>query len=265
MLFPVVYYLIRYRKDVVLNNLQKAFPDTPPEELENIRKKFYRHFIDITLESLKTFGMSTGEMKERFHILNPEVINEITRMGQSVIVQGSHYANWEWSLSINMYLNVPGYAVYTKINNPYFEKEIIRSRAKFGAKLVVRSDTIQLIKKNYDNKTPAVYGFLSDQSPQLHKAHYWTYFLGVRVPVHTGAEMLAKRYQLAWVYMHIRKIERGYYEVEFEKITTHPNEYPDYTLTDRYLKMVEKQIRNAPEYYLWTHKRFKHEGKEKEV
>jgi len=262
MLFPVFYYLIGYRKDLVMQNLTKTFPDKSPAERERIRKDFYRHFLDLTMESLKTSGMSREQMSRRYRIRNPELIDEITRSGQSVIVQSSHYANWEWSLSLNMYLHTPGYAVYTKINNPYIEKYMIRSRARFGARLVVRSDTIKLIKEHHDKKVATVYGFLSDQSPQLHKAYYWTDFLGVRVPVHTGAEMLAKRYNLAWVYMHVRKVKRGYYEVKFEKITTRPGDYPDYKLTDLYLEMTEKDIREAPQYYLWTHNRFKHEGKE---
>ena len=107
----------------------------------------------------------------------------------------------------------------------------------------------------------AVYGFASDQSPQLNKAKYWDYFMGQLVPVHTGAEMLAKRLDLNMVFVKVEKVKRGYYQATIQPLVENPREIPDYEITRMYLREVEKQIYEAPEYYFWTHKRWKHRNK----
>ncbi len=228
-----------------------------------MRKKFYRHFLDLFVESVKTFGMSRRQMSRHFRFENMEEVNEITRKGKSVVIMGSHYGNWEWTLSISMYLEVPGFGVYTKINNPFFERQIRKSRSRFGANLLLRADTFRVIQDNEDNGVTAVYGLLSDQSPQLGKARYWTDFLGHRLPVFTGAERLAKRHDMAVFFIDIKRIKRGYYVATLKLMTEHPRTLPDYAITDDFLRRVERQIYRQPEYYLWTHNRFKHEGKEK--
>jgi len=260
--FVVVYYIIGYRKEIVLNNLKLSFPDKPTQELLRIRKKFYRHFVDVFVEMLKTFTISNAHIKKHFKIENINLLEEIAGRGKSVIIVGSHYANWEWILSMNLHTDIPGYGTYTKINNVFLEDKIKSTRERFGGNMVLNKDTIRNMAKNHRDKKIGLYGLLSDQSPQLHKAFYWADFMGVRVPIHTGAEMLAKRYDWAVVFMKIEKVKRGYYKVKYETITEQPKDYQDYQITDMFLKKAEKQIRENPNYYLWTHNRFKHKGKE---
>ncbi len=214
------------------------------------------------MEVVKTFTLSKKQVVKRYKFKNISLIDEIAKKGKSIIIVGSHYGNWEWTVSMNLHTKVQTYATYTKINNKVFENRIKTSRERFGGKMILKKDTIRNMSNNIRNKSVGIYGLLSDQSPQLSKTYYWSDFLGVRVPIHTGAEMLAKKYDCAIVNYKVDKIKRGFYEVEFELLTDSPKEFENYKITDKYLEIVEKQIRNKPEFYFWTHNRFKHEGKE---
>ena len=146
----------------------------------------------------------------------------------------------------------------------YFEKKMKDSRMKFGTNFVLSSKFIKLMEENANSNKIGVYGFLSDQSPQLQKAYYWKEFMGVKVPVVTGHEMLAKKFDYPVVYLQTDRIKRGYYKSKMIVLAENPNDYPDYQITDMYLDLLEKQIRAAPEYYFWTHKRFKHKDRYEE-
>ncbi len=260
-IYALLYYIIGYRKKVVLYNLKLAFPNKPEEEILAIRKKFYHHFVDMFMEMIKSFTVSKEEVYKRYKYTNVELLNEMHKDGKSAILMGPHYANWEWIMSIDTFVGYKGYAAYTKVNNKYFNKKIINSREKFGTHLMQTSKIITEIQDNKKNNIQSMYGLLSDQSPQVHKTHYWREFFGIKVPVHTGGEMLAKKYDLNIVYMNVKKKKRGYYETTFSLITTDASKHPDYELTDIFIDKVEKQVRNKPEYYFWTHKRFKHKDK----
>ncbi|WP_456376420.1 lysophospholipid acyltransferase family protein [Lutibacter sp.] len=260
-IYVLIYYVIGYRKKVVLSNLKLAFPEKSEKALILIRKKFYHHFVDMFLEMIKSFTISKEEVYKRYKYTNAALLNELYKDGKSAILMGPHYANWEWIMSIDSFVAYKGYAAYTKVSNNYFNKKILKSRKKFGTNLVPTSKIITEIQYNTKNNIQSMYGLLSDQSPQLKKAFYWRYFFGIKVPVHTGGEMLAKKYNLNVVYMNVKKVKRGYYETTFSIITTDASKYPDYELTDIFIDKVENQVRKQPEYYFWTHKRFKHKDK----
>jgi len=260
--FVLVYYVAAYRKKLVYNNLKRVFPEKTKRDLLKIRRIFFHHFVDIMMEVVKTFTISKKQISKQYRFINPELLEELAAKGKSIIIVGSHYGNWEWTVSLNLHIDIPCYATYTKINNQVFENKIKTSRERFGVQMIVKKDTIRNLSKNIREKSVGIYGLLSDQSPQLQKTYYWSNFLGVRVPIHTGAEMLAKKYDCAVVNYQVDKVKRGFYEVEFELLTENPNNFKDYEITDLFLEKVEKQIRNKPEYYFWTHNRFKHEGKE---
>ncbi len=259
--YLLIYYVIGYRKKVVLNNLKLSFPEKSNEEIVQISKKFYSHFVDVFIEMVKSFTVSKEEVYKRYKFTNIDFFTELYKDGKSIILTGPHYANWEWIMSLDSFVDYKGYAAYTKINNPYFNNKVLQSRAKFGTHLVETSKVISEILKNKKNNIQAMYGLLSDQSPQLKKTYYWSEFLGVKVPIHTGAEMLAKKYDMNMVYIETKKVKRGYYETTFSLITNDATKYPDYKLTDIFLEKVQKQIKAQPEFYFWTHKRFKHKDK----
>lgn len=259
--FVIIYYLIGYRKKVVLYNLQLAFPNKSNDELLVIRKKFYHHFVDVFMEMIKSFTVSEKEIKKRYSYPNIDFFHELYKDGRSVILTGAHYGNWEWIMSLNLVVDYKGYAAYTKVNNYYFNKKILKTRERFDVVLTQTSKTIMAIEYNKKNNVQAMYGLLSDQSPLLKKTHYWAKYLNVKVPMHTGAEMLAKKYDMNMVFMKTKKLKRGFYETTFSLITKEPTKYKDYDLTDIFIKKVEEQIYDQPEYYFWTHKRFKHKDK----
>jgi len=260
-IFLILYYVIGYRKEVVLYNLRLTFPEKEEKEIQEICRKFYHHFVDVFIEMLKTFTVSKEEVHKRYTFTNIDFFNDLKKNGKSVILMGPHYANWEWIMSLDSFADYKGYAAFTKINNPYFNKKVLKSRAKFGTHMVQTSRIISAMYKNKKNNIFAAYGLLSDQSPQLSKTFYWKEFFGIKVPVHTGAEMLAKRFDMNVVFIDTKKIKRGYYETTFNLISDDPKNAPNYELTDTFLKMVEDKVRKEPDYYLWTHKRFKHKDK----
>ncbi len=257
-IYILVYYIIGYRKKIVRNNILIALPHVSEEKRLVIEKKFYHHMCDMFLEMIKTMSISSEEMKERFKITNIELLKEYEQKNKSIILLAAHYASWEWLLSINESTSFKCYGVYKKVNNKYFDAKVRAIRSKFKSILVTTDNTIALINDNEKNGIMSLYGLASDQSPQVHKTFHWEQFMGITVPVHTGAEMLAKRYDLEVVFAKVKKVKRGYYEATFVPIANNPKSIPDYEITDAYLKEVEQKILEAPEFYFWTHKRWKH-------
>lgn len=257
LIFYLLYYVIGYRKKVVMKNLTLSFPEKTVEELTEIQRKFYKHFVDVFIEMIKTFTMSKAEIRKRYKFNNFELVSELAKE-KGIILLGSHYGNWEWIVSFSMYTKVPSYGVFTPIANKYFNNFIIKSRERFGGFLIPGRKLVPQIIRDQKEGINAFYGLLSDQSPQLKKTFYWAPFMGVKVPVHTGAEMLAKRFDLATVFFDVKKVKRGYYEGEFKLVSKNANNLKNFELTDIFLRTVEKQIQSAPEFYFWTHNRFKH-------
>ncbi len=257
-LYVLLYYIIGYRKKVVTNNLKLVFPEKSEKEIFAIRKKFYKHLCDMFLEMAKTMNISEIELKKRFKILNPEECKRLESLNKSVILMYGHYASWEWSVELQNHVNFKGLGVYKKLANTYFDKLAKAIRSKYNTQLISTKEAVSTIN-DYENKgIKSMTAFISDQSPRLTKEVYWGTFMGIDVPCFTGAERLAKKLDLAIAYLKVTKLKRGYYEAEIITLAENPNDYNDYELTDMFLREVEKQIYEAPEYYFWTHKRWKH-------
>ncbi len=260
----ILYYIIGYRKNVVFNNLRIAFPDKSVEEIKNIRKKFYHHFVDIFMEMIKAFTINEKQLSKRFSITNPEVLATFMKKYPSNILMASHHGNYEWLIILKKYFDQPFYVAYKKIENKYFNELAKKSRTRLNATLVTTRDFKPFMEKIFSEKGSGVYGLISDQNPLPEKALYWRDFFDQRIPVYTGAETLSKKYNYPVAYIDVRKIKRGFYECTFRLISETPRELPDFEITDRFFEILEAQIRTQPEYYFWTHKRFKHVGKEPE-
>jgi len=261
-LFYIFYYIIRYRRETVKHNLNLVFPEKTKKEIKNIELKTYRNLTDVLLESIKFSGMSEKEVKERFQFKNVEVLKELEKTEQDLILMCGHYASWEWVFILDRFVNYDIYGIYKKLTNPYFDKIIKKSRSRFNGFLISTKESIATIAKNSRSKKKiSLYGFASDQTPKLKRAFHWGKFMGVTVPIHTGAEMLAKKHNLAIAFFATERIKRGYYMTTFEKITTTPKDYENFEISDLFIKKVEQQIIKAPEFYTWTHKRWKHKNK----
>lgn len=257
-IYIILYNVIGYRKKVVRDNIKMALPHLSEKERIGIEKKFYHHLCDMFLEMIKTMTITESEMNKRFVFTNIELYLDLEKKQKSIAVFMAHYASYEWAISMNKIINFEGYAIYKKIANTYFDQLVRDIRSKFKATLITNRETIAIIEKNARANHLGIYGFASDQSPQIQKTHYWGTFMGIETPIHTGAEMLAKRFDMNVIFIRTRKIKRGYYEATFELLAENPKEVPNYKISEDFLKRVELQILEAPEYYLWTHKRWKH-------
>ena len=260
-IYFIIYYIIGYRKKVVLKNLDIAFPNKSILEKKKISKKFYKHFSDLFVETIKAISISEKEILKRYKYKNPELVNSLLKSGKSIIFTSAHQANWEWSVNSPLVVNATVKGAYTSLGNKYFDKVVKESREKFGFKCYESSKSVKAIHRDYKKQKQSIYLLISDQSPQLSKTVYWKDFLGAKVPVHVGAEVLAKKFNLAVVNCATKRLKRGFYETEFTLITDTPKQLENYKITDEYLKLTEKLIKQQPEFYLWSHNRFKHQHK----
>ncbi|MBC7607124.1 MAG: lysophospholipid acyltransferase family protein [Burkholderiales bacterium] len=257
-IYVLVYYVLGYRKKTVRENLALTLSNLTQQERLVIEKKFFHHMCDMFLEMIKTMTISEAELNRRYQFSNLEVYTELEKKKKSIALLCAHYASYEWAVSMNNHITFEGFAIYKKINNKYFDKLVRDIRSKFKATLITTKETIPTIRENNKNHRLGVYGFASDQSPKLSAVFHWSPFMGIEVPVHTGAEMLAKKYDMNVIFLQTKKIKRGFYTAHFEVLTQNISQVPNYEITEQFLKLVEKQIEEAPEYYLWTHKRWKH-------
>lgn len=262
--YVLVYQIIGYRKDTVRQNLLLAFPNKSANERLQIEKKFYHHLCDIFLEMTKTLTISQKKMDERYIFTNVDLLKDVESRQKSIVLMMAHYGSYEWAMSMNKYFtDFTGYAIYKKIANQHFDKLVKNIRARFKAVLISTKETIPTIQANEEKGILGVYGFASDQSPKSPRAHHWGTFMGLHTPVHTGAEMLAKQFDMNVIFLKTRKVKRGFYEGTFEILSLDAQNVSNYEITDDFLRRVELQINTAPEFYLWTHKRWKHSRKSK--
>lgn len=264
-LYVFLYKIFGYRKKVVKNNLDLVFPDKSEAEKNQIMKGFYHHLCDMILESVKSMTISEKEMKKRFVFTNIEEIHTYENENRSIILMCAHYASWEWMFILQRYINHKGFGIYKRLANKHFDALAKRIRAKYDTTLITTKETIKVLTESAQKGELSISGFASDQSPKINKAYHWHEFLGINVPVHTGAEMIAKKLDMSVVFLNIEKVKRGYYQTTFETLAKNPREFQDYEITEAFFGLVEDQIHRAPEYYLWTHKRWKHKdiGNEK--
>ena len=242
-------------------NLRLVFPEKTEKEISKITSQFYHHLCDMILEAIKSMTISEKELKKRYKFTNIELINNLEEKQRSIILMCGHYGSWEWIFIMQKYINYKGYAIYKRLANKYFDKLVKRIRAKFDTHLITTKETFNILSECKKRGELTINGFASDQSPKATKAFHWNEFMGIKVPMYTGAETLAKKLDMAVVFFGVKRIKRGYYETSFKTITENPNDYKDYEITDMFFRLVEEQILEAPQYYLWTHKRWKHRNK----
>ncbi|WP_363317253.1 lysophospholipid acyltransferase family protein, partial [Flavobacterium sp.] len=258
-LYILLYRIIGYRKKTVRENLWLALPHLSVKERRIIERKFYHHFCDTLVEMVKTITVPVKEIQKRFVIENPEAIKETEERGKGIAFLCGHFCSYEWMLVMNKQLTThKGFGIYKTIRNKYFDKLVRKLRSRFDGELI---DTRRIIPAMRDHKRKGIlgfYGFLSDQSPKLSSTIYWGNFFDMEVPVHVGAEILAKKLDLNIMLVKSTKTGRGRYNARFIPFEGNPKDIPNYEISDMFLKMLENDIRETPEFYLWTHKRFKH-------
>ena len=255
--FFMIYHVIGYRKKVVYENLKNSFPEKSHEELKSIEKKFFRHLTDVIMETVKEFTLSEKQAKKRFKFVNPEIFQQHYDNGKSVMMTMGHYNNWEYGVTTQLWVPQECWAVYGKIENPVFDKYLVRTREKFGFTLFPMEATYDIMLNH--KQGDKLYMFMADQSPHHAKIKYWIPFLNQETPVHVGAEKLSKMMDLAVVFIDIQRVKRGYYEITAHTLFDNPKETAEHEITDKYFEILEKVIRKKPENWLWSHKRWKYQ------
>ncbi len=256
-----IYRVFGYRKSTVKGNLRLVFPDKSEEEINTITKKFYKHLCDLFLEMIKTLSISKSQLHKRFILKNPEKIKALEHSDNSSILMFGHYASYEWSIMLQSHIDIPGLVLYKKIANSYFDNLVRRIRSKYNTELVDSKKAIGRIKELHQKKDKRMIAFLSDQSPKMRANNVWLDFMGITVPSFVGAEAVAKKYNYPIGFLKIDKVRRGHYEAEIVSLSENPIDEPDFKITEKFNRLLEEQIKAKPEYYLWTHKRWKHKDK----
>lgn len=262
-LFSDIAYLlfvtfIPYRKKVITQNLQNSFPTKSAQEINKIRLKFYRHFTDLLAESIKNISLSERELRKRLTVKNPEVIQQLYAQNKSVLLVSGHYNNWEWVISsLNFLFPHQAVGIGMPLSQKFWDAKINAKRARFGI-IITHSkevkNTFQALENTLINTL-----VLSDQSPGDSKKSYWMNFLNQPTAVLFGCEQLAHQYQHAVVFYHLTKLKRGSYEMELQLITDNPQECEWGEITEAHTRALEKVIQDQPQFWLWSHKRWKRE------
>ena len=253
-----LFYIIGYRRKMIKKNLTLSFPNLNINERNKIERKFYTHMCDIFLEMIKSMTVSLSSINNRFRVNNMELLTQFPKNNRSVIIICGHYASYEWMLFLANDFGASTYGIYTPLSNQYFDKLVKKIRVKHNAYLISRYHTIDTIRKHQDSNHKAVYGFAADQSPYPKKKTYWRSFMGNKVPVFTGAERLAIEHNIPVVYADIKRVDRGFYEVDFKLISDFPKETKKHEITDIFFNLLEESINRDPSQYLWSHNRYKH-------
>jgi len=255
-LYVVIYKIVGYRKKVVLQNIANSFPEKLHEEHLRIVSDFYRHLCDLVVESIKVFTISDEQVKQRFKFINPEYINHFFEKGQRVILAGGHYNNWElFAVAIDEAISHQAVALYKPLSNKFFDEKMRSSRGRYGLKMISTKATKEEFEKK-DGLCVIIFGV--DQSPGNPRTCYWADFLNQDTGMNFGAEKYAKEYNYPVLYGRINKVKRGYYTFEFSDAIAEPQKTSHGEITKRIHQLLEKDIVAQPQYWLWSHKRWKH-------
>lgn len=259
-LFYTVYYIVRYRRRVVRKNLVGSFPDKNPAEILKIEKKFYRYFCDLFVETIYVTGISEEEYLQRIKYLNIDLIANLYAEKKSVMMMTAHYCNWEWLSSMSLVLPSEGpmEGIYKELSNKKFDKFMFDLREKFGGRNIENKILFKTMLKNRQNAIYSIYCMISDQRPAPGSSRHWLPFLNQDTSVLIGTEQLARKFDYPVVFLDMRRQKRGYYVCEFVMISEHPKLEAENEITRKYMELLEKKIKDKPEFWLWTHNRWKH-------
>jgi len=259
LLYVLVCYVVRYRRKVVMDNLRRSFPEKTEKERQQIARKFYQFICDLFIETVKVTNIDTPQIRRRIRYSNPEIFDDLYRKGKQIFFVLGHYGNWEWVATMEHTIPYHLATLYEPLKNKLFDKFFYNMRTKYGVEAFPSNSAIRSINQYRQQNRLTTLGFLSDQSPHRNDAtHYWTTFLNQDTLVYLGVEKLARRYNMAVMYYEIRRVKRGYYEVDVTLITENAAETAEKEITDRHVQLLEETIRRNPQYWLWSHRRWKH-------
>ena len=242
---------------MVRKNLINSFPEKTEQEIKEIERKFYRHFCDYVMETVKLMHVSDDEMRRRMRFVNPEYIEQLRSDGRPIFLYLGHQANWEYIISITMWTSSEFTIgqIYHPLSNKVMDKLIYRLRSRFNTVGIPQKQALRaIITMVRDGKQPLL-GFIADQRPPRRPEPEWMTFLHQDTPIITGGEAMGRKLNAHFVYGSMKCVRRGYYELTFHPIT--PSENEEFGYSKQYMRMLEQDIKAQPHLYLWTHKRWK--------
>ena len=257
-LYILLFRVLGYRKNVVLNNLRNAFPNKTEKEIQLICKQYYHYLCDLFLETFKTLTISKSTMLKHcyFSAESLIVLNKLASENKNIILVLGHLGNWEWAgNTFSLLCKHQLYVIYHPISNARFDKLMYKMRTRFGTKLIQMKQAYKemLLNKNTLNAT----AFIADQTPSAQNA-YWTQFLNQETPVFKGTEVIAKKLNYPVVYAFVKKVKRGYYEIFVDILCANPTDTIDGEISEMHTRKLEIDIIKQPQNWLWSHKRWKH-------
>ncbi|MCR5130214.1 MAG: lysophospholipid acyltransferase family protein [Prevotella sp.] len=260
LLYPLVYYVIRYRRPIVRKNIEGSFPEKSEKELRSIERQFYHFFCDYVVESVKFMTISKKQMCRRMKFRNMAEINKYIDSGRSCAIYLGHYCNWEWVTSLTYWLSSKGLCgeLYRPLENPVFDRLFLHMRQRSGSVCIPMNESLRrLATYRREGQTLAI-GYISDQVPNWSNIHLWTTFMNhEETPVFTGTERIVKSLDHPVFYLDMHRERRGHYVGEFKLMTDHPKDTEEFALTKQYLSLLETTIRRQPAFWLWSHNRWK--------
>jgi len=257
-MFPVVYYIAGYRRKVVAMNLKNAFPEKSERERIDIEKKFYHHFCDLMVEILKLTHISNKQLVKRNTLTNPEYLDRLYDEGRDVVVIMAHYGNWEWNSILPAFTKLRIVGIYKPLQNKYFDRFVLNLRQRNKGDTVAMASVLREVIKNRNINRRALYIFATDQTPARGEIHFWTQFLNQDTPVFLGAEKIAAKYDMAVLFLNMQKVKRGQYNMTMELLFEHTADLPEHLITETHVKRLEEIIRERPEFWMWSHRRWKY-------
>lgn len=250
-------YVIRYRRQVILENLTQSFPDKSATEINLIAKGFYRNLADLLVETIKLPSLSPEELKQRVRFTNAAIVKDYLQAGQPVIGMASHQSNWEWLPSASVLNGMPADSIYKPLTSGFSEKMMQAIRSSFGAVPVPMNNLPRRMASQ--KNAPRIIALVADQVPNVPEQAYWTDFLHHDTPFYPGTERLARSRNLPVFYVELVRVRRGYYEATFFPVGVPPyTDLPSGALLERYRDLLEATIHNYPSDWLWSHRRWKH-------
>ena len=268
LVYPVMYYVVRYRRAIVAKNLRMSFPEKSDKQRQELERQFYRRFASTIVEIIYGYRISDEEMRERFVFENVEVVEELAHRNKGVFFMLGHLGNWEWIADIGKRYtdsSIKEYNVYRQQKSPSADAAMLALRSKRGGGGCIEKKQLlrQLVAmRRADN--PITIGLISDQKPSPRNAHVWTTFLHQETAFLDGGEVLARKFGYAVTYVHVESPKRGYYRARFEVITDNPAATNPTDITLAYARLLEQNILESPELWLWTHNRWKWSRKDLE-
>jgi Kdo2-lipid IVA lauroyltransferase/acyltransferase len=255
-LYLLAFYVVRHRHQVIRGQLEKVFPDLSDAERELIHKRFLKNFCDVVVEVLKSVSMTEADMRAHVQIVNLEVARRYLDAGQSVMLVTSHLGNWEWLLhGVTLQLGYPVDAAYKPLHDQWAERLMLEVRSRFGARLVPAKELLaDFLRRRGIVRAVAMN---ADQAPVSTDKRYWTRFLGQDTAFYIGAEQIARATRLPILYVRVRRIRRGYYEVEFSQLWDGREVTEANTVTERYARACEIDVLKSPADWLWSYRRWR--------